>query len=72
MNIEEIDRTISSLMQRWGTQALCGSFGNYFHIVLILKPLGISAAEPLVIATVHKIDEAPDKPLNTDAEDDHG
>jgi len=33
MNIEEIDRAISSLMHRWGTQALRGSFGNYFYIV---------------------------------------
>ena len=28
-------------------------FGNYFYMFGILKPLGISAAEPLVIATVH-------------------
>jgi uncharacterized membrane protein YkgB len=40
-------------MHHWGTQALRGSLGIIFKWFGILKPLGISAAEPLVIATVH-------------------
>ena len=52
MNFDEIDRTISNFMGRWGTQALRISLGVIFIWFGILKPLGISAAEPLVIATV--------------------
>ena len=52
MNFDEIDRAISSFMRRWGTQALRISLGVIFIWFGILKPLGISAAEPLVIATV--------------------
>ena len=33
MNIEEIDRAISSLMHRWSTQAVRGSLGIIFYIV---------------------------------------
>ena len=52
MNIDEIDRAISNFMRRWGIQALRISLGVIFIWFGILKPLGISAAEPLVIATV--------------------
>ena len=52
MNFDEIDRGVSNFMRRWGTQALRISLGVIFIWFGILKPLGISAAEPLVIATV--------------------
>ena len=39
-------------MGRWGTLAVRISFGIIFIWFGILKPLGISSAEPLVIATV--------------------
>jgi uncharacterized membrane protein YkgB len=39
-------------MGRWGTFAVRISFGIIFIWFGILKPLGISSAEPLVIATV--------------------
>jgi len=50
--IESIDLAISSFMQRWGTLALRISMGIIFIWFGILKPLGISPAEPLVLATV--------------------
>jgi uncharacterized membrane protein YkgB len=49
---DEIDRRISTFMGRWGTLAVRISFGIIFIWFGILKPLGISSAEPLVIATV--------------------
>jgi len=52
MSFDEIDRTISAFMGRWGTIAVRISFGIIFIWFGILKPLGISSAEPLVIATV--------------------
>ncbi len=39
-------------MRRWGILALRLSFGIIFIWFGVLKPLGLSAAEPLVIATV--------------------
>ena len=51
-NFDEIDLKISSFMDRWGILAVRISFGIIFIWFGILKPLGISAAEPLVIATV--------------------
>ncbi len=39
-------------MRRWGTLALRTSLGVIFIWFGILKPLGLSPAEPLVIATV--------------------
>ena len=50
--IETIDRTIARFMQRWGTLALRVSMGIIFIWFGILKPLGISPAAPLVLATV--------------------
>ena len=52
MNFDKIDREISSYMRRWGTQAVRISLGVIFIWFGILKPLGLSAAEPLVVATV--------------------
>jgi len=52
MNLDNIDHTISKFMQRWGTVALRISLGVIFIWFGILKPLGMSPAEPLVIATV--------------------
>jgi uncharacterized membrane protein YphA (DoxX/SURF4 family) len=52
MNLNEIDRKISSAMENWGTTALRVSLGVIFVWFGILKPFGISPAEPLVVATV--------------------
>ena len=52
MAFDDIDRRISTFMGRWGTLAVRISFGIIFIWFGILKPLGISSAEPLVIATV--------------------
>jgi len=53
MNFEKIDLSISMFMNRWGIVCLRVSLGVIFIWFGILKPLGISAAEPLVLATVH-------------------
>ena len=52
MNFNELDRRISSAMDSWGPTALRVSLGVIFVWFGILKPFGISPAEPLVIATV--------------------
>ena len=52
MNIDSIDRQISTFMGRWGTLALRLSFGIIFIWFGILKPFGLSSAEPLIMATV--------------------
>jgi uncharacterized membrane protein YkgB len=52
MKFDQIDRAISNFMRRWGIRALRISLGIIFIWFGVLKPLGISAAEPLVIATV--------------------
>jgi uncharacterized membrane protein YkgB len=52
VSFDEIDRKISAFMGRWGTVAVRISFGIIFIWFGILKPLGLSSAEPLVIATV--------------------
>jgi len=49
---DEIDLRISTFMGRWGVLALRLSFGVIFIWFGILKPLGISSAEPLILATV--------------------
>lgn len=55
MNIdsEKIDRSISGFMDRHGIQALQISLAIIFIWFGILKPLGISAAAPLVRSTVN-------------------
>jgi uncharacterized membrane protein YkgB len=52
MNLDGIDRSIAALMRRWGIRALRISLGIIFIWFGILKPLGLSSAEPLIIATV--------------------
>ncbi len=52
LNFDELDLLIVSYMERWGVLAVRISFGIIFIWFGILKPLGISSAEPLVIATV--------------------
>ena len=52
MNLDEMDRSISMFMRRWGILALRASLGIIFIWFGALKPLGLSPAEPLVIATV--------------------
>lgn len=49
--IDQIDRRIAGFMRRWGTPALRASLGVIFVWFGLLKPLGISPAEPLVLAT---------------------
>jgi len=52
MSLNELDRRISRFMARWGTLAVRLSFGVIFIWFGILKPLGVSAAAPLVRATI--------------------
>ena len=52
MNFDDMDRSISTFMRRWGTLALRVSLGIIFMWFGVLKPLGLSPAEPLVLATV--------------------
>lgn len=52
MTFNEIDQHISEFMERWGILAVRLSFGIIFIWFGILKPLGLSAAEGLVLATV--------------------
>jgi uncharacterized membrane protein YkgB len=52
MNLDALDRAIAAFMRRWGILALRVSLGVIFIWFGILKPLGISPAEPLVLATV--------------------
>ena len=50
-DFEKIDELISSFMRRWGILALRISLGIIFIWFGILKPVGVSAAIPLVKAT---------------------
>ena len=52
MHFDEIDRSISTFMRRWGIRALRISLGIIFIWFGVLKPLGLSPVEPLVLATV--------------------
>lgn len=52
MDLKQFDQRISQLMYRWGHPALRISFAVIFFWFGILKPLGMSAAIPLVSATV--------------------
>jgi uncharacterized membrane protein YkgB len=52
MDLNEIDRRIASFMAEWGIMALRISLGVIFIWFGILKPLGLSPAAPVVIATV--------------------
>lgn len=50
--LDRIDRQIADVMRRWGYPALRTSLGIIFIWFGILKPIGISPAEGLVLATV--------------------
>ncbi|NKB66450.1 MAG: hypothetical protein GKR89_05275 [Candidatus Latescibacteria bacterium] len=52
MDFDYIDRSIAAFMGRWGVGALRLSLAIIFFWFGILKPLGMSAAAPLVLATV--------------------
>ena len=51
-NLDQFDRSISAFMRRYGIFALRISLGVIFIWFGVLKPLGISPAQPLVEATV--------------------
>ena len=51
-NMNEMDERIAGFMRQWGLVAVRAAFGIIFIWFGILKPLGLSAAEPLVKATV--------------------
>jgi uncharacterized membrane protein YphA (DoxX/SURF4 family) len=50
--LDHVDRRIAAFMRRWGVFALRISLGAIFIWFGILKPLGLSPAGPLVLATV--------------------
>ena len=50
--ISSIDHWISNTMNKWGYLAIRVSFAIIFIWFGILKPFGLSAAEPLVLRTV--------------------
>ena len=49
---QEIDQFIAGTMQQWGIPAVRLSFAVIFIWFGLLKPMGLSAAAPLVLATV--------------------
>lgn len=50
--LDAVDRAIAGFMRRWGVLALRLSLAIIFVWFGILKPLGLSPAAPLVLATV--------------------
>ena len=52
LNFEAVDRHIAAFMNHWGTLALRYSLAMIFIWFGILKPFGLSPAEPLVKLTV--------------------
>ena len=52
INFHKIDQKVARNMKRWGVPAIRFSFAVIFFWYGILKPLGVSPAEPLVKATV--------------------
>ena len=50
--LEDTDRLVAGFMRRWGIPALRVSLAAIFVWFGILKPLGMSAAAPLVLNTV--------------------
>ncbi len=52
MTLDELDQRIAAFMDRWGIFSLRISLGVIFIWFGLLKPLGYSPAEPLVLATV--------------------
>ncbi len=55
MTLNEIDKKISDFMENWGVLALRISLGIIFIWFGILKPFGLSPAEPMLLATVEWI-----------------
>ena len=51
-DLDALDRRIAAFMRRWGITALRVSLAVIFIWFGILKPLGLSPAEPLIKATV--------------------
>ena len=51
-HLAQIDHWVAKFMRRWGFFAIRVSFAIIFFWFGILKPLGLSAAEPLVLKTV--------------------
>ena len=49
---DRVDRQVAERMARWGTTLLRIALGIVFIWFGLLKPLGLSPAEPLVLATV--------------------
>jgi len=49
---DRVDRWVSAQMARWGIVGLRAALGIVFIWFGLLKPLGVSAAEPLVLATI--------------------
>jgi uncharacterized membrane protein YkgB len=52
LDINKMDKRITAFMRQWGLVAVRASLGIIFIWFGILKPIGLSAAEPLVKATV--------------------
>ncbi len=52
VRFDRIDRWVSTRMARWGGLLLRVTLGIVFIWFGLLKPLGLSPAEPLVLATV--------------------
>ena len=52
MTLDQLDRSIASFMQRWAVRLLRWSLAVIFIWFGILKPLGLSPAESLVLKTV--------------------
>ena len=52
---EEVDRRIARFMNRWGVPTLRLALAVIFIWFGLLKPLGLSPAEPLVLATVEPL-----------------
>ena len=50
--LKQIDNSVANFMKQWGVSALRISFAIIFFWFGILKPFGLSAAIPLVKATV--------------------
>lgn len=51
-NLRALDKRIAGFMQRWGVTALRVSLAVIFVWFGLLKPLGLSPAEPMVLSTV--------------------
>jgi uncharacterized membrane protein YphA (DoxX/SURF4 family) len=52
IDFNDIDRKISDFMSNWGVFALRISLGIIFIWFGILKPFGLSPAEPMLLKTV--------------------